>query len=551
MNIKKHIAAVLSCAVAITPQLSSLTADAAVSEPSIKVAIGIDPPSPDAEAPVSTGIVLPRVQLEYKGAEVVDASYEVITLDDGKKLYIDSGEKKIYTGMFQKGNKVDISGEFAYSESQDLYINCNADIALTKCETAEDDEAMKEKLAELPHVELGAFGDYILEADKDTITIDTGMKVYVSSGLQHYTDMFKKNNYISLEGEYAYDKETDMFYNVDSYIGLCDCIIGYNGYSYEDEDGNIVEPEIVTTTTNVNDITTSPTTTTTSAPQLKDLGFTQPEDKYPIHYYDFTLYKFDKEITVREIDSSYVVAEDGTKWGFNSYEHDIYELGRGDIIKVSGYFFYYPNSDVFYDYNSGYEIVSESNDYEKYAEIEIQNDFKHKIIDKRLAADFMIQYAPELENVEVIDLDIEENHVTVEGGYQFYFYKKSFPQINDLKIGSHINITGWFEYDPTFKEYMPASYHNSPEEEGNFTIVPEKETAEKLDRKPVSKLKGDANIDGGKDLADTVFIMQTLANPDKYQLSEQGTKNADVCGDSDGVTLNDALEIQRSLLYTK
>ena len=98
---------------------------------------------------------------------------------------------------------------------------------------------------------------------------------------------------------------------------------------------------------------------------------------------------------------------------------------------------------------------------------------------------------------------------------------------------------------------MPASYHNSPEEEGNFTIVPEKETAEKLDRKPVSKLKGDANIDGGKDLADTVFIMQTLANPDKYQLSEQGTKNADVCGDSDGVTLNDALEIQRSLLYTK
>ena len=84
MNIKKHIAAVLSCAVAITPQLSSLTADAAVSEPSIKVAIGIDPPSPDAEAPVSSGIVLPRDQLEYQGAEVVDASYEVITLDDGK-----------------------------------------------------------------------------------------------------------------------------------------------------------------------------------------------------------------------------------------------------------------------------------------------------------------------------------------------------------------------------------------------------------------------------------------------------------------------------------
>lgn len=67
---------------------------------------------------------------------------------------------------------------------------------------------------------------------------------------------------------------------------------------------------------------------------------------------------------------------------------------------------------------------------------------------------------------------------------------------------------------------------------------------------------GDANCDGGVDMADAVLIMQSLANPDRYgvngtdphHITEQGTSNGDVDTGSKGLTSNDALEIQRYLL---
>ena len=59
-------------------------------------------------------------------------------------------------------------------------------------------------------------------------------------------------------------------------------------------------------------------------------------------------------------------------------------------------------------------------------------------------------------------------------------------------------------------------------------------------------INGDSNIDGDVDLSDAVLIMQSLANPNKYQLTPQGRKNADTNGD--GVTTGDAVTIQRRLL---
>ena len=72
-----------------------------------------------------------------------------------------------------------------------------------------------------------------------------------------------------------------------------------------------------------------------------------------------------------------------------------------------------------------------------------------------------------------------------------------------------------------------------------------------------STLKGDANMDKTVDLSDVVLIMQALANPNKYGLNgtdkthitEQGAANADT--DGDGLTVNDALAIQRMLLGLK
>ena len=55
---------------------------------------------------------------------------------------------------------------------------------------------------------------------------------------------------------------------------------------------------------------------------------------------------------------------------------------------------------------------------------------------------------------------------------------------------------------------------------------------------------GDANCDKQVNMADAVFIMQCVSNPDKYQFSELGEANADVDGIS-GVTNKDALKIQQ------
>lgn len=68
----------------------------------------------------------------------------------------------------------------------------------------------------------------------------------------------------------------------------------------------------------------------------------------------------------------------------------------------------------------------------------------------------------------------------------------------------------------------------------------------------VDGLGGDANIDGVMDISDSVMIMQSIANPDKYGLkgedgiTGQGVKNAD--SDGNGITNSDALAIQKKLL---
>ena len=56
-------------------------------------------------------------------------------------------------------------------------------------------------------------------------------------------------------------------------------------------------------------------------------------------------------------------------------------------------------------------------------------------------------------------------------------------------------------------------------------------------------LYGDANCDETVDISDAVLMMQFLANPEKYPISDKGLKNAD-CVDSDGLKSLDALAVQ-------
>ena len=59
---------------------------------------------------------------------------------------------------------------------------------------------------------------------------------------------------------------------------------------------------------------------------------------------------------------------------------------------------------------------------------------------------------------------------------------------------------------------------------------------------------GDANLDGIVNMGDAVLIMQSLANPDTYHLTDQGLANADVYKNGSGITGHDAVAIQKFLL---
>ena len=77
------------------------------------------------------------------------------------------------------------------------------------------------------------------------------------------------------------------------------------------------------------------------------------------------------------------------------------------------------------------------------------------------------------------------------------------------------------------------------------TVVPsEPPTDPKPSDNPSDIHYGDANCDGLITMADAASVFQALGNSDKYALSEQGAKNADVNGEK-GITPDDAITIQK------
>ena len=56
---------------------------------------------------------------------------------------------------------------------------------------------------------------------------------------------------------------------------------------------------------------------------------------------------------------------------------------------------------------------------------------------------------------------------------------------------------------------------------------------------------GDANTDGHVSVGDAVAILQNIGNKDKYELSPEGKRNADVYDNGDGISSKDALSIMK------
>ena len=76
------------------------------------------------------------------------------------------------------------------------------------------------------------------------------------------------------------------------------------------------------------------------------------------------------------------------------------------------------------------------------------------------------------------------------------------------------------------------------------TTTTETTTTETTTAKPEAVLWGDANVDQKVSISDAVAILQSVANSSKYALKEQGSLNADVVDNGNGVTGQDAVAIQ-------
>lgn len=88
-------------------------------------------------------------------------------------------------------------------------------------------------------------------------------------------------------------------------------------------------------------------------------------------------------------------------------------------------------------------------------------------------------------------------------------------------------------YENSTAQKYAEKYGYMFESLGEYPSQPESET-----------LYGDANCDGEISVADATLILQYLGNSDKYKLSEQGRKNADIVGGNDGISPVDALAVQ-------
>jgi rhamnogalacturonan endolyase len=122
----------------------------------------------------------------------------------------------------------------------------------------------------------------------------------------------------------------------------------------------------------------------------------------------------------------------------------------------------------------------------------------------------------------------------------FDIYEKSVKAGEVISLGTNTTSYNVMNYAVLVKENAPAA----PVTTVPPTTVPPVTTTTTPVETPTAGIIGDANCDGVVTMADAAAIFQSIGNPDKYALSEQGRKNADVSG-GEGVTASDAISIQK------
>ena len=137
------------------------------------------------------------------------------------------------------------------------------------------------------------------------------------------------------------------------------------------------------------------------------------------------------------------------------------------------------------------------------------------------------------------DADVNDSNVTIQDGSGKEYTKADFKKLSEGEytvkihggVGSYYTYTYCYGVDFSYKVTIKGSSSEAT-------------------------VWGDANCDGDVDMSDAVLIMQSLANPNKYGVSgtsdkhitSKGQEQADVDKGTQGITSNDALQIQLFLL---
>ncbi len=124
-----------------------------------------------------------------------------------------------------------------------------------------------------------------------------------------------------------------------------------------------------------------------------------------------------------------------------------------------------------------------------------------------------------------------------------------------------VEDAGWLYFCPWYGDYLMSERYQDPETlseiyNSDYCItldeLPENlysnSSAEETTAKPAEIVYGDTNCDGLVDISDAVLLKCYLINNKKYAISAQGTLNADVHGNNNGLNAQDAVSIQKFVL---
>ena len=138
-----------------------------------------------------------------------------------------------------------------------------------------------------------------------------------------------------------------------------------------------------------------------------------------------------------------------------------------------------------------------------------------------------------------------------EAGIETYYVHSSTHAWNVIKLGNccfHVDTT-WDDSENSYNWFLKSDQEmmNTDEHHSNWSLkIPSELHSFQGSVLPECTQKmGDVNADSDVSIADSVLILQSIANPDKYKLSETSRITGDVCNTGDGITASDALSIQK------